>query len=145
MTVRIFFKNGPKRISFTKHYHVAEVAWKRSRSKTYYPLSDFERLINYINWFCYKFPMAPGQRLKWHSSISEDDPKHWVPLEQILDLRWVPLPQVTEQRCQDCQADHRGVTEINMLELICVTWSVISNDEKWNKHYSSLCKNAFAH
>jgi len=64
--------------------------------------------------------MAPGQRLTRHSSISEDDPKHPVPLEQILDLRRVPLPQVTEQRCQDCQTDHRGVTEVNMLQFIVV-------------------------
>ena len=71
--------------------------------------------------------MAPAQGLKWHSSISEDDPKHPVPLEQILDLRRVPLPQVTEQRCQDCQTDHRGVTEINMAEFIRLAWSVSSN------------------
>ena len=55
--------------------------------------------------------MAPGQRLRRHSSISENDPKHPVPLEQILNLCRVPLPHVTEQCCQDCQTDHRGVTE----------------------------------
>jgi len=64
--------------------------------------------------------MAPGQGLKRHSSISVDDPKHPVPLEQIRDLRRVPLPQVTEQRCQDCQVDHRGVTETNMLQFVDV-------------------------
>ena len=82
--------------------------------------------------------MAPGHGLKWHSSISEDDPKHAVPLEQILDLRRVPLPQVTEQRCQGCQADHRGGTEINMLEIIGVAWSALSKN--WNKDYSQLSK-----
>jgi len=87
--------------------------------------------------------MAPGQRLRRHSSISEDDPKHPVPFEQILDLRRVPLPQVTEQCCQDCQADHRRVTEINMLEIIGVAWSVISKN--WNKDYSSLSKKSLAH
>ena len=71
--------------------------------------------------------MAPAQGLKRHSSISEDGPKHPVPLEQILDLRRVPLPQVTEQRCQDCQADHRGVTEINMAQFIRVARSLNSN------------------
>jgi len=94
--------------------------------------------MNYINWFCNRFPMAPGQRLRRHSSISEDDPKHPVPLEQILDLRWVPLPQVTEQRCQDCQTDQRGVTKINILQFIGVAWSVISNDWNWNKYHSRL-------
>jgi len=74
--------------------------------------------------------MAPAQGLKWHSLISEDDPKHPVLLEQILDIRLVPLPQVTEQRCQDCQTDHRGVTEMNMLQLIGMAWSLMNNIQK---------------
>jgi len=101
-------------------------------------ISDFDRLINYINWLCDKCPMAPGQRLTRHSSISEDDPKHPVPLEQILDLRRVPLPQVTEQRCQDCQTDHRGVTEVNMLQFIGVAWSVMSAIKKLKQRLFKL-------
>jgi len=114
--------------------------------KRYHKISDFEeRPINCINRFCDEFPMAPGQGLKRHSSISVDDPKHPVPLEQIRDLRRVPLPQVTEQRCQDCQVDHRGVTETNMLQFVDVAWSVFWNNKNHILGLFTLMQNPSPH
>jgi len=132
-TVRNLFNNRPKQTDLLQLIIPLSILENLGTiRKSYNKISDGDQRLIIYSWFHDNFLMAPAQGLKWHSWISDDDPKHPVLLEQILDLRRFPLPQVTEQRCQDCQTDHRGVTEINMAEFIRVAWSGSCNTKKYS-------------